>query len=106
MGFFAGYIILTAFSAVSLITGIISEALLMAQVRDEEIRLQQLEEERSDFSIKLMRVLGNLDADGSGTLTSDEVKAVFEQDHQLLRKLSVLDIGISESEFLDLIDRL
>merc|ERR1712230_339249 len=67
--FFATYITVTAFTMVSLITGIISEALISAQLKDEIYRMQALEDEKRDSRERICLLLEELDVDGSGTLS-------------------------------------
>merc|ERR1719502_315903 len=59
------YITLTAFTMVSLITGIISEELVGAQRDDEDHKLQQIEKGKQELAENVKKELQNLDIDNS-----------------------------------------
>merc|ERR1712050_479035 len=71
------YITLTAFTMVSLITGIISEELVGAQREDEVHKLAQIEKGKAEFVLNVKALLQTFDLDGSGTLSELEVQAAL-----------------------------
>merc|ERR1719331_2228675 len=101
------YITLTAFTMVSLITGIISEELVGAQREDEVHKLQQIEKGKAELAESVKNLLQGFDADGSGELSEDEVKRALDNtDLKLMERLQALDISMEMDEFLSLIGRL
>jgi hypothetical protein len=101
------YITLTAFTMVSLITGIISEELVGAQREDEVHKLQQIEKGKAELAESVKNLLQGFDNDASGALSEDEVKRALDNtDLKLMERLQALDISMEMDEFLSLISRL
>merc|ERR1719331_184053 len=72
------YITLTAFTMVSLITGIISEELVGAQREDEVHKLQQIGKGKAELAENVKNLLQTFDIDASGNLSEDEVKQALD----------------------------
>lgn len=101
------YITLTAFTMVSLITGIISEELVGAQRDDEVHKLEQIEKGKAELASNVKALLENFDDDKSGALSEDEVKrALSNSELKLMERLQALDITMEMDDFLHLIKRL
>lgn len=105
-----GYIIVTAYTMLSLITGVICEALVTARRQDEEQRLETFEEGQRFVAATLRDLLLTFDADGSGSLNHDEVRAAVEGlesgDNKLCKRLEALDIRMDVKAILGLVDRM
>merc|ERR1719460_2736737 len=63
----SGYIIVTAYTMLSLITGVICEALVTARRQDEEHKMQQMQESQKQFAEGIKDLLMTFDRDGSGS---------------------------------------
>merc|ERR1719247_1826306 len=82
------YITLTAFTMVSLITGIISEELVGAQRDDEVHKLEQIERGKIELVANVKQLLSSFDDDQSGTLSTSEIHAALESpDLRFMEKL-------------------
>jgi hypothetical protein len=102
-----GFITLTAFTMVSLITGIISEELVGAQREDEVHKLEQIEKGRVELVANVKSLLQTFDLDNSGTLSESEVHAALTNPEiKILEKLQALDISMEQDDLLSLISRL
>jgi hypothetical protein len=101
------YITLTAFTMVSLITGIISEELVGAQREDEVHKLEQIEKGKTELAENVKNLLVNFDEDATGTLSVAEVKDGLNNPNlKLIDRLQALDITLEMEDFLSLISRL
>jgi hypothetical protein len=101
------YILLTAFTMVSLITGSMTESLITAQREDEMSRMREIEESRRELSLRIREMLRSVDEDGSGTLSRAEVNQVLmDPENKLLTRLGTLDIDMDPEEFLAFVDKL
>lgn len=101
------YIILTSFTMLSLITGVISEAMLSVQMADEVAKLQEVEQNKAIFESGVAKVLQHMDTDGSGSLSRDEVReALTSQTSTTLLELAALEIEMDAEELMYLFDRL
>lgn len=101
------YIILTAYTMLSLITGCISEALITAQMQDDRDRLAKIEGSKKAFGQSLRDVLSKFDEDDSGSLTHKEIEEVLTSPgNNLMNQLAALNIDMDMSELLYFIDRL
>jgi len=102
-----GYITITAFTMVSLITGIISEELVGSQKDDEEFKLSQIEKGKKELFTSVRALLEKCDEDGGGTLSSDEInKALANPELKLITKLNTFEIAMEMDDFLSLIEKL
>lgn len=103
----ACYVLITAYTMISLITGVICEALVTAQRQDEEHRMAAIEEGQKQFAEGVKNVLISLDFDGSGTINRSEVKQALERKGGSLQtKLHTLDIHMDIHDLCTLVDRL
>jgi hypothetical protein len=101
------YITLTAFTMVSLITGIISEELVGAQRDDEVHKLESIEKGKTELAASVKSLLENFDDDNSGALSEDEVKRALQNSElKLMERLQALDITMEMDDFMSLIARL
>jgi hypothetical protein len=102
-----GYITLTAFTMVSLITGIISEELVGAQKDDDEHKLEQVEKGKLELAEHVKTLLQSFDEDGNGSLSELEVRqALDNKDLKLMEHLQALTINMEMEDFLSMISRL
>jgi len=101
------YITLTAFTMVSLITGIISEELVGAQRDDEDHKLQQIEKGKVELASSVKSLLKSFDDDSNGSLSPEEVKrALGNPDLMFMERLKALNIAMDIDDFLSLVHRL
>lgn len=101
------YITLTAFTMVSLITGIISEELCGAQKDDEDHKLAMVEQGKIELAAEVKVLLERLDEDGSGTLSEEEItNALNDEEFDMLGRLQALSVRMEVDEFLSMISRL
>jgi hypothetical protein len=101
------YITLTAFTMVSLITGIISEELCGAQREDEVHKMEMVEKGKSELAANVTVLLESFDDDKSGTLSDEEVKRALESpDLKFMERLQALDIAMSMEEIHTLLQRI
>lgn len=101
------FITLTAFTMVSLITGIISEELVGAQRDDEDHKLKQIEKGKIDFAANVKTLLDSSDEDGSGSLSHQEIMdAVSDPELKFMERLKALNIAMEMEDFMSLMGRL
>lgn len=94
------YITVTAFTMVSLITGIICEELVGAQKDDESHKMEMIEKGEKELASNVQSILQDVDADQSGTLSEEEVNnALFSPDLRLIERLAMLDIITEVDDF-------
>lgn len=105
------YIMVTAYTMLSLITGIISESLITAQ---QEFRLRKekmIEDKKKEISFDLRTFLLNdaideKDRDIYNNVNVEELKPFLSGDADLLMKLASISVHMTEQGVLALIDKL
>mmetsp|Transcript_14836 Transcript_14836/g.32708 ORF Transcript_14836/g.32708 Transcript_14836/m.32708 type:complete len:487 (-) Transcript_14836:247-1707(-) len=104
------YIMVTSYTMLSLITGIISESLITAQ---QEYRLRKektMEEKKKDISFELRQFLLSdcleEDKDEHNNVNTNDLKTAMRGDTELLMKLASINIHVTEQAILSLIDKL
>mmetsp|Transcript_109365 Transcript_109365/g.244056 ORF Transcript_109365/g.244056 Transcript_109365/m.244056 type:complete len:181 (+) Transcript_109365:2-544(+) len=100
------YIVVASYTMVSLITGIISEKLIAAQMADAEQRAQEIEVEKRDLQTKVLKLLEDFDTDGNGLLTGDEVRQALIGHPHLISILAAMEIYVDDSNIDNLISQL
>merc|ERR1712232_184590 len=100
------YILCASYAMLSLITGVICEALLDAQRQDELHKMQVIEEGRDHLFKTLGDLLDSLDANGDGAITREEVESALNADVHLLPKLWSLEVHIKTEDIFSIHDRL
>lgn len=100
------YITCTAWTMMSLITGIISESLLQTQMLDDSKKLAEIEQAKAEFTKGLADVLSSLDENGDGTLSRQEVEHALTQNGKLIYSLAALEIDMDKDELLYFFDLL
>merc|ERR1719327_1329912 len=98
---------IASYTILPLITGLICERLVYAQMRDDLCRKEQLEEDQAALAYDVRNLLSLLDTDGSGTLNHDEITAALQDDNQeRQRQLDLMGTGMTTSDLVHLIDKL
>jgi len=105
MLFFVSYILTASYTMVSLITGVISESLLMTQQDDHQRRVKELEEDKAKFYQDLKALLASFDIDESGKLTPDEIKEALVSNPNFLTRLHALEIHVDLHTILEIVNR-
>lgn len=101
------YITITAFTMVSLITGIISEELVRAQADEKDHKAIIIDRGRSKLADDVVDTLKLFDDDQSGTLSPDEVlRALHSPQLKLTEKLKLLQIDLNEHDLQEMIEKL
>eukprot|EP00930_Biecheleria_cincta_P032477 TRINITY_DN2253_c0_g1_i1.p1 TRINITY_DN2253_c0_g1~~TRINITY_DN2253_c0_g1_i1.p1 ORF type:complete len:696 (-),score=127.92 TRINITY_DN2253_c0_g1_i1:24-2111(-) len=101
------YITITAFTMVSLITGIISEELVRAQNDERERKAMLIDRGRCKLADDVEETLKVFDDDNSGTLSPDEVlNALHSPELKLTEKLALLQIELTEQDLQAIIEKL
>merc|ERR1719281_710337 len=72
--FFIAYIIVTAFTILSLLTGVVSEHILKVTKNDEDELKKQQGEELKKVSEEMLELFKKADTDNSGTIGRSEFK--------------------------------
>jgi len=73
------YIFITAYTMLAIITGSISESLITAQRRDEVHMLEEADSAGQLQAERVRNLLSRLDVDGSGWISSAELKEAYSQ---------------------------
>jgi len=102
------YIVVTSFCMVSLITGILSEKLIVAQAEDREHKIARMAEEHDVFCSELREALVSLDADGNGMICLTELKTAPVQDLQrlLIDMHRIADVQMHEEDFMAFVENI
>jgi len=105
MLFCVTYILLASYTMISLITGVVSESLIIAQQDDSLRRMREVEEDRERLCEELKGVLDEFDQDNSGNLTKHEVENALAEHPEFLTRLQALDIYVDLKDILDIVER-
>jgi len=105
MLFCVTYILLASYTMISLITGVVSESLIIAQQDDSLRRMREVEEDRERLCEELKGVLDEFDQDNSGNLTKQEVENALAEHPEFLTRLQALDIYVDLKDILDIVER-
>lgn len=103
------YIMVTSYTMLSLITGIISESLITSQ---QEYRLRKersQEESKKEISFELRQFLFDTledDKDQNNNVKPEDIKTAIRGDTELLMKLAAIGMKVDEAGVLSLIDKL
>eukprot|EP00932_Pfiesteria_piscicida_P001237 SRR837773.11204.p2 GENE.SRR837773.11204~~SRR837773.11204.p2 ORF type:complete len:277 (-),score=113.17 SRR837773.11204:97-891(-) len=104
------YIMVTSYTMLSLITGIISESLITAQQEYRQRKEKVMDEKRKEIAYELRHFLHTdcleEDQDEHGNVKVEDLKTAMRGDQELLMKLASINIHITEQGVLDLIDKL
>eukprot|EP00927_Polykrikos_kofoidii_P035162 TRINITY_DN29737_c0_g1_i1.p1 TRINITY_DN29737_c0_g1~~TRINITY_DN29737_c0_g1_i1.p1 ORF type:complete len:528 (+),score=84.52 TRINITY_DN29737_c0_g1_i1:212-1585(+) len=107
---FFSYIIVTAYTLMSLLTGVICESLNTAQREiermDVEVMKEEVKAQHSELVTRVDRLLSDLVEDGCETLTVAEVRQTLEVKCDVFAQLKSLQIDLEPHELFDLIGRL
>eukprot|EP00930_Biecheleria_cincta_P039965 TRINITY_DN27421_c0_g1_i1.p1 TRINITY_DN27421_c0_g1~~TRINITY_DN27421_c0_g1_i1.p1 ORF type:complete len:653 (+),score=129.58 TRINITY_DN27421_c0_g1_i1:40-1998(+) len=102
--YFYLYISVAVFVLMNLVTAIIVENAMSASKMDEDMRLKQMEAQKSKEIKELRHLFELMDADGDGTLDWDEFEAAFE-DEEMSKKWRLLDFKAEDcKELFELLD--
>merc|ERR1711957_638424 len=108
-GFMLIYIMVAAFSMVSLITGIIGEGLQRAQDEDEQDQLERKKADREELVKNINEELNKLDSEEQGVHFADGkldeskiIEAFSDEDNKaamaIKKKFTALDMGVIDSK--------
>eukprot|EP00747_Dinoflagellata_sp_TGD_P098799 gnl/TRDRNA2_/TRDRNA2_167555_c1_seq1.p1 gnl/TRDRNA2_/TRDRNA2_167555_c1~~gnl/TRDRNA2_/TRDRNA2_167555_c1_seq1.p1 ORF type:complete len:300 (+),score=35.12 gnl/TRDRNA2_/TRDRNA2_167555_c1_seq1:101-901(+) len=103
---FIAYLLTISYSMTSLITGVISDALISSRADEESLKMEALAENRQAHLKDLEGLFGTMDSDGSGSLTCEEVKFAVDSHPEILLKLEALEISIDKEQLVQLIEKL
>lgn len=102
--FFAGlYVMIAAITMVSLIIGIISEAIVAAQEEARKDAEEQMEEEKDKALADLRDQFNQLDSNKDGFLAYKKAEKHLTNNPRLLTKLASMDLDFSQVQLLDLV---
>lgn len=108
--FFIMYIMVTSYTMMSLITGIISESLITSQQEYKYRKLANIEKERQTLNAELKDLFNGLndddDKDENGCVASEDLKKSLVYERTLTSKLASIGITIDEDGITQLIDDL
>lgn len=104
------YIMVTSYTMLSLVTGIISESLITAQqeyrMRKEQNNAEKKKEVQKDLLNELLDLFDEDTKDRYNHVNAEELKMGVKGDTDLLMKLANLGVHIDEGGILNLIDKL
>jgi len=100
------YIMLSAYTMMSMVTGCISEALITQQQQTTQRKLKELEAGKEKLFNDLRDLWKSLDEDNSGTLDYNEVHEAFSHNPDLLKNLALHDVHVDMQALEDLHARL
>jgi len=103
---FMAYILITAFTMVSLITGIITEKLMQIEKTDVDLRVQELHHEQDALKDQIYKVLKEFDKDDDGKISLEEVRKELAEDDKILKKLEATDVSLEGETFTALVSKL
>merc|ERR1719316_1436628 len=84
--FFILYILITAFTTLSLLTGVVSEQILAA-TKKEEVEQQERHEEQMKFFQEVKRMFKKADHDDSHTISRQEFQEFIVEDDDMQKAL-------------------
>jgi len=103
--FFMVYIIFSSYTVISMITGVICEALVCTTENDEAHMISELAQGREAFKDSLRKIFSELDVDQSGMVTRAEIEQVILSDKHVSDRLESLRIGnLSKDELMGICD--
>lgn len=105
-GFFVFYILVAAYTMVSLITGVLDESLKQARSENQETKLHEIIDARDGLAGDLASLLSTFDVDGDGSLEVKEFEQTLLNDPLVLQKLAVLEINLTEENLMEIFDML
>jgi len=103
------YIMITSYTMISLISGIISESLITSQQEYKQRKLYIMEQERKDLTMDLKAFLTEVhedEMDQDGNVGGEDLKTSVRGDTELLEKLAGIGITVDEKGLLSLIDKM
>mmetsp|Transcript_54703 Transcript_54703/g.123096 ORF Transcript_54703/g.123096 Transcript_54703/m.123096 type:complete len:502 (-) Transcript_54703:93-1598(-) len=103
------YIMVTSYTMISLITGIISESLITSQQEFKRRKLQSMEEKRKEVAADLREFLYEMhedEKDDFGCIEAEDLKTSVRGDTELLGRLASTNVVINEKGILSLIDKM
>lgn len=107
---FVFYIMVTSYTMISLITGIISESLITSQQEYKYNKLAAIEKQRKALNSELKElfigVIEDDDQDDAGNVDADKLKESLNYERGLSGKLATLGIAIDDDDIVNLIDKM
>jgi len=103
------YIMVTSYTMMSLIVGIISESLITAQQEYRQRKEKTMDEKKKEIAFELRSTLMDMledEKDDFSNVKPDDLKTAMRGDTELLMKLASINIHITEQGILGLIDKL
>jgi len=106
---FVLYIMVTSYTMISLITGIISDSLITSQQEFKAKKLQQAQKNKDSVQMEIRKYLQEMhedEVDEFGTVQASDIKISVSGDQELLAKLATIGIIITERGVLTLLDKI
>jgi len=100
------YVMIAGFTMVSLIIGIISEAIVAAQEEDRKSAEDAAEEEKQEGLKALKKYLEGFDSNKDGNLAVAKVQKRLINDKAMITKLNSMDIPLEAKDMMDLVRKL
>jgi len=100
------YILITAFTMVSLITGLITEKLIVVEKGEVELRLEDIKDEEHEQLERIKELLHKADTSQDGNLTAEEVLQALEDDEALRDRLDALEIPVERKTLKPIVDEI
>jgi len=102
------YIMVAAFTMVSLITGIISESLIRAQEEDEQHRMDQIEEGKGQFKKDVTEALCKIPGSEDGKLSPQQINDNLDGEigKRIFNKLATLEVDVDKEGLMDLVKKI
>lgn len=101
--FFIFYIIVTAFTILSLMTGVVSERVLMETKEQEDAMKAQRDQQLREFMEEVQNLFEAADTDGSRTISRVEFKKILK-DKDATKRLLANGIEVYDFDLLELFD--
>eukprot|EP00927_Polykrikos_kofoidii_P013430 TRINITY_DN15856_c0_g1_i2.p1 TRINITY_DN15856_c0_g1~~TRINITY_DN15856_c0_g1_i2.p1 ORF type:complete len:504 (+),score=98.31 TRINITY_DN15856_c0_g1_i2:80-1591(+) len=106
---FVLYIMIASYTMMSLITGIISESLITSQADYKWRKLRIVDKKRKALASEVMYFLTEVledSLDEQGAVAAEDLKTFVRGDPELLKGLAEVDVSVTESGILSLVDNM
>jgi voltage-gated sodium channel len=106
---FVFYIMVTSYTMISLITGIIAESLITSQQEYKYNKLASIEKQRKAVCSELKELFTGVledDQDDAGNVDAEELKKSLSYERGLTGRLASLGIAVDDDDIVNLIDKM
>jgi len=98
------YVFFCVFSVLNIVTGVFVDGAIQRSSQERDLRLEKEKEQKKMYVSMLMDLLEEIDAEGTGVITREELEEAFKSE-QVRYYFSVLDIDVVDSNYLfDMLD--